>query len=404
MAELITIKGVAQEEGKQIKGYMFPDKIENFPIPSKVSFAPNYSAVLYDKTTNRSTGKTYPTINIVDKSNDRLFTDNGLYLKWMPKGNAFGKTQMLLSIPPTTIPASATIRPMPTAPTPISKTPLETENKNSTGTKYKILKTNKFSEPPFKVGDIVEGTLDSNGFLVVKRDFEGNKNVQFQFAKDEFEQVGSTTTSGSASGEKVTKSDKSDFWSLKNPFHYTVIAGAIIGFFYAKNKAKNILASTLIGAGIGGGLGIVANKFMGKKTTTSTKSSGDKAGSGSSDKVTDDKLIDAMINSMRQMVVSLAVTFGQDKAKAEADFNTDFEKQKPQVIAKGKEVLATMNDNEKQAVYEMILFETDLYSKAKTQEDAEKIEPQLNSKIQELSTKYSVDLKAAIDKLKGQKF
>ena len=159
----------------------------------------------------------------------------------------------------------------------------------------------------------------------------------------------------------------------------------------------------MIGAGIGGGLGIVANKFMGKKTTTSTKSSGDKAGSGSSDKVTDDKLIDAMINSMRQMVVSLAVTFGQDKAKAEADFNTDFEKQKPQVIAKGKEVLATMKDNEKQAVYEMILFETDLYSKAKNQEDVEKIESQLNSKIQELSTKYSVDLKAAIDKLKGQK-
>jgi hypothetical protein len=218
-------------------------------------------------------------------------------------------------------------------------------------------------------------------------------------------QVGSTTTtatSGSASGEKEVNKDKSDFWSLKNPFHYTVIAGAIIGFFYAKNKAKNILASTLIGAGIGGGLGIVANKFMGKKTTTSTKSSG--VGSGSSDKVTDDKLIDAMINSMRQMVVSLAVTFGQDKAKAEADFNTDFEKQKPQVIAKGKEVLATMKDNEKQAVYEMILFETDLYSKAKTQEDAEKIESQLNSKIQELSTKYSVDLKAAIDKLKGQKF
>ncbi len=297
--------------------------------------------------------------------------------------------------------APAPVAPAKSAPAPAAKsTPADTTA--TTGTKYKILKTNKFSEPPFKVGDIVEGTLDSNGFLIVKRDFEG-KNVQFQFGKDEFEQVGSTTTttSGSASGEKEVT--KSDFWSLKNPFHYTVIAGAIIGFFYAKNKAKNILASTLIGAGIGGGLGIVANKFMGKNTT-STKSSGDKAGSGSSDKVTDDKLIDAMINSMRQMVVSLAVTFGQDKAKAEADFNTDFEKQKPQVIAKGKEVLATMKDNEKQAVYEMILFETDLYSKAKTQEDAEKIESQLNSKIQELSTKYSVDLKAAIDKLKGQKF
>ena len=98
------------------------------------------------------------------------------------------------------------------------------------------------------------------------------------------------------------------------------------------------------------------------------------------------------------------VSFVKYKEKAYVDFYIYFEKQKQNVIAKGKEVLANMKDNEKQAVYEMILFETDLYSKAKTQEDAEKIESQLNSKIQELSTKYSVDLKAAIDKLKGQKF
>lgn len=58
----------------------------------------------------------------------------------------------------------------------------------STSIRYKILKTNQFSEPPFKVGDIVEGTLDSNNFLLVTRDFEGNKNVQFQFGIGEFEE------------------------------------------------------------------------------------------------------------------------------------------------------------------------------------------------------------------------
>jgi hypothetical protein len=63
-----------------------------------------------------------------------------------------------------------------------------------------------------------------------------------------------------------------------------------------------------------------------------------------------------------------------------------------------------MKDNEKQAVYEIIIFETDLYSKSKTQEDAENIENKLNAKIQELSTKYSVDLKSALDKLKNSKF
>jgi outer membrane protein OmpA-like peptidoglycan-associated protein len=65
------------------------------------------------------------------------------------------------------------------------------ENKpvNPNAKKYKILKTNKFSEPPFKVGDIVEGTLDSNKFLIVMRDFEGNKNVQFQFGVGDFEEV-----------------------------------------------------------------------------------------------------------------------------------------------------------------------------------------------------------------------
>ena len=58
----------------------------------------------------------------------------------------------------------------------------------TTSKRYKILKTNQFSEPPFKVGDIVEGTLDSNKFLLVTRDFEGNKDVQFQFGIGEFEE------------------------------------------------------------------------------------------------------------------------------------------------------------------------------------------------------------------------
>jgi outer membrane protein OmpA-like peptidoglycan-associated protein len=65
----------------------------------------------------------------------------------------------------------------------------------STSKKYKILKTNQFSEPPFKVGDIVEGTLDSNKFLLVTRDFEGNKDVQFQFGVNEFEEFKETMPS-----------------------------------------------------------------------------------------------------------------------------------------------------------------------------------------------------------------
>lgn len=227
-----------------------------------------------------------------------------------------------------------------------------------------------------------------------------NSKTAIETAVETEQPTTTTTTTSNQVVNDVTKGYTTFAKSIQMGGLIGTLSGLGIAYFRKSSIGGYIGWSVLLGIG-----GAVIGGMIGGKKALATQS-GSKSGSasGASDKVTDDKLIDAMINSMRQMVVSLAVTFGQDKAKAEADFNTDFEKQKPQVIAKGKEVLATMKDNEKQAVYEMILFETDLYSKAKTQEDAEKIEPQLNSKIQELSTKYSVDLKAAIDKLKGQKF
>jgi hypothetical protein len=97
MAELITIKGTAQAEGKEIKGYLFPDKIEDFIVPSTIIFAPNYGVNLRDKVTNRNDGKDYRSINIVSKENNKLIADNGMYMNWIPKGFIGGKPQMLIA-------------------------------------------------------------------------------------------------------------------------------------------------------------------------------------------------------------------------------------------------------------------------------------------------------------------
>jgi hypothetical protein len=97
MAELITIKGTAQAEGKEIKGYLFPDKIEDFVVPSTILFAPNYGVTLRDKVTNRNDGKDYRSINIVGKESNKLIAENGMYMSWIPKGVVGGKPQMLIA-------------------------------------------------------------------------------------------------------------------------------------------------------------------------------------------------------------------------------------------------------------------------------------------------------------------
>lgn len=77
--ETITIKGVAQESGKQITGYKFPPRSEDFPIPSTILFAPNYGAILYEKDGKQS--KANPrSVNIVGRLASSLLTDNGLIL------------------------------------------------------------------------------------------------------------------------------------------------------------------------------------------------------------------------------------------------------------------------------------------------------------------------------------
>lgn len=183
---------------------------------------------------------------------------------------------------------------------------------------------------------------------------------------------------------------------------WTIAGWAIFGFLSYKywNKS-NLWKGIILTLGVGN-LYNTYKSFSKPSLSIGTGSSEKKGESKGS--VSDEKIIDALINSMKQLVISMSASFGQDKDKASADFDRDFAQQKPQVIAKGKQILSTMKDNEKQAVYEIIIFETDLYSKSKTQEDAENIENKLNAKIQELSTKYSVDLKSALNKLKNSKF
>lgn len=180
----------------------------------------------------------------------------------------------------------------------------------------------------------------------------------------------------------------------KHLFHGFLILGGVIGFFYAKKTSKNILSFTLLGAGIGGGLGYGIKSFTKKDTDNANKKEGVVINN-------DDDLIKLLIENMKQLVVSMATIMGQDKAKVEEEFNKQLDTKKDEIFKKSKDILSTLKDNEKKALGEILSYENSLYkTNLSNEKDAEKLNSDLDNKIQELSKKYSIDLKSVIEKLK----
>ena len=52
MAELITLEGIAQEKGKKVTGYKFPDNLDDLKFPFKMLFQPNYAISLTESITS----------------------------------------------------------------------------------------------------------------------------------------------------------------------------------------------------------------------------------------------------------------------------------------------------------------------------------------------------------------
>ncbi|MEI7960697.1 MAG: hypothetical protein WCI04_00015 [archaeon] len=86
------IKGTAQKSNEQIEGYVFPSFLKDFPIPSKILFAPNFTPILYKvengKITSQSKEVAPRSVNVVGVIGNGLLLDNGLALtQYDPTGS-----------------------------------------------------------------------------------------------------------------------------------------------------------------------------------------------------------------------------------------------------------------------------------------------------------------------------
>lgn len=239
MAELITLEGTAQEKGKKVTGYKFPDNLDDLKFPFKMLFQPNYAISLTESITSVK-NVDVPSRQVIfvkrEKTSrgDKLLTKEG-YSLGVSKGS-FNKGNVVIS--PEKINADS-----------ITNTTknVTKESINTSLKRYKILKTNKFSEPPFKVGDIVEGTLDSNGFLIVTRDFEGNKDVQFQFGKRDFQEVNQKKSSSNNSLEQDLNNSPLGKTARKIQIGFSVVGWGVFGIlaykFWNKSTTWKVILS-----------------------------------------------------------------------------------------------------------------------------------------------------------------
>lgn len=97
---------------------------------------------------------------------------------------------------------------------------------------------------------------------------------------------------GSQSGSEEAASEETESPSQRvasieedKPFYKQywflgLLVGGIGGYFFAKNKGKNLIGSTLIGAGIVGVVGFGADKFIGKKPVEAPASAAENATQG----------------------------------------------------------------------------------------------------------------------------
>lgn len=97
MAELITLEGKAQEKGKKVTGYKFPNNLEDLKFPFKLLFHPNYKIGLNEKIqTDRSVKYLNAPIKPTDaifvaKNGNELITKEGYVL------SSFDKNMIVIS-------------------------------------------------------------------------------------------------------------------------------------------------------------------------------------------------------------------------------------------------------------------------------------------------------------------
>lgn len=134
---------------------------------------------------------------------------------------------------------------------------------------WKINNVNKYTSPPFNVGDVVVGDLNENGNIVnVIRDFNG-KHTTFGFAKRDLTEIVADSNNSDSSKKIVIKSLKSKYGLIIGS-----TLGMITGLFIAHHKDKKgwgYLGFAIIGAIAGSALGAAVDYVIKKKSdATST--------------------------------------------------------------------------------------------------------------------------------------
>jgi hypothetical protein len=132
MADLITLQGTAQQTGKKVVGYKFPNNLDELKFPIKLLFHPNYSVGLKEKITTDK-GTTYKNIStakevvIVKRDGKNLLTKEGYVLSSFDKNSVVISPEKINSDTIPNIPVS-----VPKAPTSSTSTPTSTSTSNST--------------------------------------------------------------------------------------------------------------------------------------------------------------------------------------------------------------------------------------------------------------------------------
>ena len=136
MAELITLEGKAQEKGKKVIGYKFPNNLDELKFPFKLLFHPNYKIGIKEKIqTDRSV--TYKNVNMkptdaifVEKNGNELITKEGYVLSSFDKNRIVISPEKINSDKITNTPVSVTKAPTSTS-TSTSNSTLEQDLNNS---------------------------------------------------------------------------------------------------------------------------------------------------------------------------------------------------------------------------------------------------------------------------------
>ena len=126
MADLITLEGKAQEKGKKVTGYKFPNNLDELKFPFKLLFHPNYKIGIKEKIqTDKSLS--YKNVNMkptdaifVEKNGNELITKEGYVL------SSFDKNKIVIS------PEKINSDTIPNVPTSVTKELIPTSKSNST--------------------------------------------------------------------------------------------------------------------------------------------------------------------------------------------------------------------------------------------------------------------------------